>query len=282
MTRPLIFLTNDDGIASPGLRAAVEAVAPLGDLLVAAPKTQQTGAGRSFPPYGGEIDHYEMRLSDGTVVAAHAVPGSPAQAVRAGLMLLTDRRPDLLISGINYGENLGVGVTISGTVGAAIEGATFGVPGLAVSLETDMHHHLAHSEEVIFDGAAHFTALFARMMLTLRLPPQTDLLKLDVPRDATPETPWRITRISRQTYFQSTIQEEAGVRRFTGYARQIDPPSLEPDSDIYAVIVDRVVSLTPMTIDLTARSDFAALATEVTQALGGSPPNAWPPGEISD
>jgi 5'-nucleotidase len=250
------------------LHAAVNAVAPLGDVLVAAPKTQQTAAGRSLMAIPWKVEPYDLTLRDGTPVNAYAVEGTPAQAVRGGLLLLSERRPDLLVSGINYGENVGVGVTISGTVGAAIEGATFGVPGLAVSLETDLEHHFVHSDTVDFSTAAYFTHLFARMMLDLSLPPHTDLLKLDIPRAATPETPWRITRVSRQSYWRSLIEEIEGTRQYTGYERNIDPDTLEPDSDIYAIAVDAVISVTPMTIDLTANEDFAALAEEVKQALG--------------
>ncbi|HEX8684750.1 MAG TPA: 5'/3'-nucleotidase SurE [Ardenticatenaceae bacterium] len=267
-SRPLILVTNDDGIASPGLHAAVNAVAPLGELLVAAPKTQQTAAGRSLMAIPWKVERYDLTLRDGTPVNAYAVEGTPAQAVRGGLLLLSERRPDLLVSGISYGENVGVGVTISGTVGAAIEGATFGVPGLAVSLETDIKHHLVHSDEVDFSTAAYFTHLFARMMLELSLPAHTDLLKLDIPRAATPETPWRITRVSRQSYWRSLIEEIEGTRQYAGYERSIEPDTLEPDSDIYAIVVDEVISVTPMTIDLTANEDFAALAEEVKQALG--------------
>jgi 5'-nucleotidase len=121
---------------------------------------------------------------------------------------------------------------------------------------------------VDFSTAAYFTHLFARMMLDLSLPAHTDLLKLDIPREATPETPWRITRVSRQSYWRSLIEEIEGARQYTGYERNIDPETLEPDSDIYAIVVDEVISVTPMTIDLTANEDFAVLAEEVKQALG--------------
>ncbi|MBA3530545.1 MAG: 5'/3'-nucleotidase SurE [Ardenticatenales bacterium] len=276
-TRPLIFITNDDGIGSPGLRAVAEVLAPMGDLLIVAPKQQQTGAGRSFPPGLWEFEPQEITLSNGTVLPAYAINSSPAQAVRGGIKLLAGRTPDLLVSGINYGENMGVGVTISGTVGAAIEGVAAGVPGLAVSLETDIHHHLVHSDEVDFSVAAFFAHIFAEMMLKLSLPPHTDLLKLDVPMEATADTPWRITRLSRQNYFSSTVEEWDGVRRFNGYRRDVDMETLEADSDIYAIMVDKVVSLTPMTIDLTAQSDFAALAEEIRLSLRDKGSNAWPP-----
>ena len=80
----------------------------------------------------------------------HAVGGSPAQAVLHGLLEIMPVQPDLVVSGINYGENVGSGITVSGTVGAAMEGASQGVPSLAVSLETDAEHHLTYSTEVRF------------------------------------------------------------------------------------------------------------------------------------
>lgn len=263
-TPPLILLTNDDGIASPGLRAAVEAVFDLGEVLVVAPLRQQTAASRSFPPRRGEIREHPVRLSDGREVAGWAVDGSPAQAVRWGILALASRQPDLLISGINYGENIGMSVTISGTIGAAIEGATFGVPGLAASLEVeDPAHHLNHSEEVDFSTAGFFLRQFARVMLRADLPPDVDILKLDVPADATPATPWRVTRLSRQRVIHSGVHVENGQRVLKGYYRAFDHETLEPDSDVYALLVDRVVSLTPLSIDLTARVDRNRLQADL-------------------
>ena len=263
--RPLIFITNDDGIASPGLHAIVEAVTPLGELLVVAPKTQQTAAGRSFLRSEWSIEEYDIKLDDGSSMKAYTVDGSPAQAVRAGLLLLADRRPDLLISGINYGENIGLGVTISGTVGAAIEAASFDIPALAVSLETAQDYHFSHSDEVDFDVASHFTHLFADMMLASSLFAQTDIVKVEVPSNATQETPWRITRVARQNCYRAIIKEEAGVRRFAGYARRINFDKLETDSDAYALIVDRVVSVSPLTIDLTAHGELRGIRKFLTR-----------------
>ncbi len=254
MTTPLIFVTNDDGIASPGLRAAIEAVHDLGSLVVVAPRTQQTAASRSFPPRKGTVHEQAIRLKDGQTVQAWAVEGTPAQAVRWGLLVQVPRLPDLLISGINYGENVGVNITVSGTIGAAIEGATFGVPGLAVSLEVDPKYHLSHSEEVDFSVAGDFLRRFARLMLRARLPHDVDILKLDVPAGATPTTPWRLTRLSRQRTIHSAVRvKEDGRKYLDGYYRAFDTDALEPDSDVYALAVERVVSITPLSIDLTSR-----------------------------
>ncbi len=113
----------------------------------------------------------------------YAVGGSPAQAVLHGILEIMPRRPDLVVSGINYGENVGTGVTISGTVGATLEAASHGIPALAASLETDRAHHQTYSLDVDFSAAAYFTAYFAQRMLEKRLLPDVDVLKVDVPAD---------------------------------------------------------------------------------------------------
>ena len=254
---PLIVVTNDDGIASPGLRAAVRAALSLGELLVVAPDQQWSGAGRSMPQGPeGRISRYPLEV-DGQPVTAYQVDASPASVVLHALLELIPRRPALLISGINYGENLGTDVTISGTVGAALQGAALGIPALAASLQTPKETHTNPSDSVDFTAAIHFTRLFARRLLTASLPFDVDLLKLDVPSDATPETPWRLTRVSRHVYFvpvppqRTSLAEPARI----DYAPLAHPERTEPDSDIYALAVDRVVSVAPLSLDLTSRTD---------------------------
>ena len=124
--RPLILITNDDGIRSPGLRAAVEAVADLGEVFVVAPQDQQSGTGRAIVGQRGQTPVEESLLVWGTPMKAYSVAGSPAMAVLYALLVLVPRRPSLAIAGINYGENLGTDVTVSGTVGAALEAADLG------------------------------------------------------------------------------------------------------------------------------------------------------------
>jgi 5'-nucleotidase len=259
--RPLILVTCDDGVESPGLRAAVRAVLDLGDVLVSAPCEQQTGAGRSLPAFDdGAIHAIDYRV-DGQQVPAYAIHGSPAQAVLYALVELVPRRPALCVAGINFGENVGSGVTGSGTVGAAMEAADEGMPGLAVSLETDKEYYYNHSEDLDLTAAAHFTHLFAARLIEQRMPDDVDLLKVEVPRDATPETPWRITRLSRQRYFRPlpSGRHDLAEKRRLDYEIVIDRATLEPDSDVYALRVDRVVSVTPLSLDLTSRVAFEEL-----------------------
>lgn len=259
MPRPLIVVTNDDGIKSPGIAAAVQAVRALGDVVVVAPRRQQSSAGRSFSWGRDGARKYRFRVGD-SVVPAYSVDASPAVAVRYALHIVTDRHPALLVSGINYGENLGNGLTISGTVMAALEAAAAGVPSIAVSLQTATEFHTSHSTAVDFKIAAHFTRLFARRLLTGRLPDPVKVLNLNVPSHATSKTAWRVTCASRQAYFHSIVNRG----KFAGYDIKVDLDTLEEDSDIHAIFVDRVVSVTPLTFDLTAPVDPATLAKRLS------------------
>lgn len=255
MPRPLILVTNDDGIDSPGLRAAAEAVADLGDLLIVAPSAQRTGAGRSFPPVNDKaIYRLEIPLKQGAH-PAYKADVSPAQAVVISVFELAERPISLCLSGINYGENMGSSVTISGTIGAAIEAASFDIPALAISLETPMEYHFKHGNEVDFGAAAHFTRYFVQQVLTKGLPPGVDLLKIDVPSTATPDTPWRAGSISRQRYFEPVASKRRRLdeQKGMGYRATYDRSRLEPESDIHIFAVEKLVSVVPMTIDLTAR-----------------------------
>lgn len=261
-TQPLILITNDDGVSSPGLQAAVQCVIDLGEIWVVAPRLQQSGLGRSFPS-NSTMQIWESALDvQGTEVPCLALDGSPAQVVRHAVLRFLPRLPDLTISGINYGENIGGAVTISGTIGAAIEAASFDIPSLAASLETDREYHFSHSSEVDFGTAAIVVRRFAKRLLSRGMPEGVDILKIDVPSDAHSDTAWRITRISRQQYFVNPITiDEQGRKDLSLYIREIDFDTLEPDSDVHALAVDRVISVTPLTTDLTAKVNLQRLQT---------------------
>src|SRR5512136_339968 len=155
MDKPIqILLTNDDGIQSPGLWAAAGALSDLGYVHVVAPRDQFSGAGRSLPSTSDGIISPQHMQVNGKLWTVYSVGGTPAQAVLHAICEILPEPPDLIVSGINYGENLGVGITVSGTVGAAMEGASNGIPSLAVSLETDESDHLSYSTKIDFSAAA--------------------------------------------------------------------------------------------------------------------------------
>jgi 5'-nucleotidase len=256
--RKQILLTNDDGIRSPGLWAAAEALSSLGFVQVVAPRQQYSGAGRSLPSNSDGIIQIEDVEVNGQTWQVYSVGGSPAQAVLHAVVEILPEMPDLIVSGINFGENIGSGITISGTVGAAMEGASFGIPALAVSLETDIQHHYHHSQEVDFSAAAYFTAQFAGWALTRQMPADVDVLKVDVPSDATPQTPWAVTRVSRRRYFEPLKPERPAwsVPAKVGYRVATGQEQDAPGTDVYAISVQRVVSVTPLSLDLTARVEL--------------------------
>jgi 5'-nucleotidase len=268
MTQKHILLTNDDGIGSPGLWAAAEALSTLGFVHVVAPRDQFTGAGRSLPADTDGVITEERLLVNGKSWKVYAVGGSPAQAVLHALHEILPTKPDLVVAGINFGENVGSGITISGTVGAALEAAAHGIPALAVSLETDFHHHRSHSTEVDFSTAAYFTQYFAERMLRAALPFDVDVLKVDVPCDATYETPWQITRQSRLSYYVGKAQERAALDepRPVGYMYNPAAKNEPAGTDVHAMAIARVVSATPLSLDLTSRIDMDDLDARLRAA----------------
>lgn len=261
MSKTQILLTNDDGIQSKGLWSAAESLSRIGFVHVAAPREQSSGSGRSMPGSSdGLIDERIVKV-DGKEWTVHAVGGTPAQTVLHAVLEILPERPQLAVAGINYGENLGSGVTVSGTVGAALEAAALGVPAIAISLETEPHHHYSLSDEVDFSAAAYFAAYFGQQLLEKKLPEDIDVLKIEVPCDATPETPWMITRLSRLRYFEPLRPERASWREpaRVGYQISADFARDDPDTDVYTVCVRRWVSVTPLSLDMTSRIDLAEL-----------------------
>jgi len=256
-----ILLTNDDGIQSPGLWAAAEALSKLGFVTVVAPRDQSSGSGRSLPNTSdGIIRRLKVRVHDQTWTV-HSVGGSPAQAVLHGVLEIMPHKPDLVVSGVNYGENLGTGVTISGTVGAALEGAALGIPSLAISLETENRYHLTYSTEVDFSATGFFVTLFGRMLLEKHLPPDVDVLKVDIPSDATPETPWELTRQARHRYYESLAPERPSWEDpvIIRYQPAADIQSIPAGTDVHTLLAKRVVSVTPLSLDLTSRVELPDL-----------------------
>jgi len=257
MQRPLILVTNDDGFDSKGLWAAVEAVLPLGEVLVVAPDRQWSGAGRAYTSGGtNRIVPLEREVS-GQQITAYAVDGSPALVVFRAVLELAPRRPALAVSGVNFGFNLGTDVTISGTVGASLEAASFGIPALAISLEMDAAHHLAGDDAADYSATMNAAQRFARRLLADGLPPDVDVLNINIPRSATSQTPWRLTRLFRGRYFLPKEGGSAGDG--PTYVPMEDLSQVDPDTDVWAVRVDRVVSVTPLTQDLTSRVALSAV-----------------------
>lgn len=263
MSIPMILLTNDDGIASPGLAAAAEALLPLGRLVIAAPLHQQTSMGRAQT--GNPEARFE-RVSytvNGAEVEAYSLEASPAAVVRHFFVTNPGLVPDIVVAGINYGENIGVGVTSSGTVGAALEGAMRGSPSLAMSLETDVDHQREYSEQD-WTGSIHFTRYFAAAVLRNGMAPGVDVLKVEVPAGADAGTAWRMTRLSPNMYYDSKVATPSLETRRKDVTFSKGKGVGEPsDTDAYAVRTARIVAVTPLRLDLTATTPFDEVASRI-------------------
>ena len=168
--KPLILITNDDGIQAKGLRALIDAVRPLGDIIVLAPDRVRSGmssAITAYIPIRLSIAHVEDGLIE------YACTGTPVDCVKLAMNEILDRRPDLLISGINHGSNSAVCVIYSGTMGAALEGSLFGIPSFGISLAGSRPYEN-------FSNAAYYAHIIAAQILTEGLPPRI-CLNVNVP-----------------------------------------------------------------------------------------------------
>jgi len=248
---PRILITNDDGIYSKGIKAAIEALQGLGDIYVVAPMFQRSASGRAMTL------HRPLRAKRVTmegVKAAYALDGMPVDCVIFALARFGSF--NLTISGINLGENMSTEITISGTASAAIEAATHEIPSIAISLEVDREKHkFGQGEEINFTIAKLFLRKIAEAVLKRGLPEGVDMLNVNVPHDANENTPIEITRLARRMY-QPSIEERIDPKGTPYYwivGTQCPKEVLEPGTDMYVVKVERKVSVTPINIDMTAR-----------------------------
>ena len=237
-----ILLTNDDGFDAPGLRALAEAVETLGDLVVAAPDRERSGAGHALTL------GRPLRVSE-TRPGRYRVDGTPTDCVHLGVFHLTGGRPpDLVISGINRGLNVGDDVTYSGTVAGALEGTLLEIPSLAVSAGLD------DNDRADFDTAARFARELARRVLREGLPPGV-FLNVNVPA-GTPRGV-RITRQGTRTYRAAVVERlDPSGRPYFWIAGADTTPTHEPDGD-HAAVAGGFASVTPMHANLTHAPSIA-------------------------
>ncbi len=236
MTQPLILVTNDDGIQAPGLAALAEAMAELGEVHVYAPDRQQSAVGH------GVSLHRPLRV---TRVQPNwfMVDGTPTDCLMLAVRQLIGRRPDLIVSGINCGANMGDDVTYSGTVAGAFEGMLLGVPSFAISIVGRRSAHL--------DTGASIAQKVGRYILGHGLPNDTTL-NVNVPDMVYEELKGvAITRMGRRNYQDEIIQRKdprGGMYYWIGGAEPTHYP--EPGTDFEA-IENNMVSITPLQRDLT-------------------------------
>lgn len=238
-----ILLTNDDGIYAPGLAALERELRRLGEVVVVAPATEQSGVGHSItyltPLIVKEVYNGDRRWG-------WTVEGSPADCVRIAIAELCPWRPDLVVSGINNGLNVGINVLYSGTVAAAIEGAFFRITSVAVSLEFDEHAQ--------FDKAACLARQVIQQVLENKRP-EPQLYNLNIPTAALEGTPQvRIVPMDVTQYGERFEKRLDPWGRAYYWATGGPPPPLgEHETDLSA-IAQGLVTLTPLDYNMTRRA----------------------------
>ena len=240
-----ILLANDDGIYAPGLHALRQALERLGNVLVVAPATEQSGVGHSIT-YLTPLTCKELWEEE--YFRGWAVDGSPADCVKLGVSELSKEPIDLVVSGINGGLNAGINVLYSGTVAAAIEGAFFRLPSIAVSLEHDPHAD--------FEAAAEIAVDMIRQILVHQGNRQ-DLYNINIPTAATqsyrkgvyPEVHCVPRGVERYGDHYIKRQDPKG-RNYYWSTNDPPPRPTDHETDLNALAAGHV-TLTPLQFDMT-------------------------------
>ncbi|MEE9122391.1 MAG: 5'/3'-nucleotidase SurE [Syntrophobacteria bacterium] len=235
-----ILLTNDDGIYAKGIEVLHEHLSKDHDVIVVAPETEQSAVGHAITL----TDPLRVKsINRNGAFFGYAVKGTPADCVKLALNELMNPPPDLVVSGINLGANVGINVIYSGTVSAATEGTILGVPAIAVSINT--------FRDPDFGPAARFARLLVRQVKEHGLPPHTSL-NVNVP--AISESKIRGVRVTRQgvTRFVEKFDRRIDPRENVYYWQCGSTPPLEEDGDTDAsALADDCISITPIHHDLT-------------------------------
>ena len=249
--KPLILISNDDGITAPGIRALIEAVKPLGDLVIVAPDSPQSGMGHAV------TISKPLRLDKTNIygdIPAYQCSGTPADCVKLAVDKVLHRKPDLLVSGINHGSNSSIIVLYSGTMSAAMEGAIEGIPSVGFSL-------CNYAYDADFSLAQKVAQRIAKNIIQNGLP-QATLLNVNIPYVA--DMDFKGLKVCRQAI--AKWQEDFDERRdpngrkyywLTGKFLNMDKGV---DTDEWA-LANHYASVVPVHFDLTAYHAIQSLNT---------------------
>jgi 5'-nucleotidase len=239
---PLILITNDDGYRSDGILQLADALRPLGDATIVAPVEEASAIGHALTL------RRPLRL-ERIREAVYCVDGTPTDCVNIAITQVYRGLPDLVVSGINKGWNLGDDVTYSGTVAGALEGALLGIPSLAVSLA-------ATRKEYDFRYAAKTASELAEVLLARKLPPRT-FLNVNVPKGQPRGR--RVTVQAKRNHVTSVAERHDPKGRPYFWIEEGQDEWEPHDRSDYQAVRDGYVSVTPLHPDLTAHHALAAL-----------------------
>jgi len=249
MPEPLILVTNDDGVSSSGIKALRESVADLGRVIVVAPETEKSAVGHAIT-IADPIRIRELPEEDG--FSGFAVGGTPADCVKLAVRALLDSTPDLILSGINHGANVGMSVLYSGTVSAATEGVILGIPSIAISLDSWTSDDFSYAGKI--------AQSFASKVIESGLEPGV-ALNINVP--SVPEDEIQGIHLTRQgrSYYEETFERRTDPRKRSYY--WMDGFLVQPDKELDVddvALASNIVSVTPLHYNLTHNESLTNLA----------------------
>ena len=246
--KPLILVTNDDGYQAKGINALVNELRTLGDVIVFAPDGARSGMSSAIT---SEIPIRVNKRSEEEGLIIYSCTGTPVDCVKLALDEVLDRKPDLLVSGINHGSNAAICILYSGTMGAALEGTIFGIDSIGISLTN-------HAPDADFTEAARYAKTIAQRVLKEGLPPGV-CLNVNVPDNITPKGIKVCTQTKGQwinEFCKTTDARGKDIYWLTGDFRNDEPDNTL--SDEWA-LANGYVSVVPSKIDLTAYETIARI-----------------------
>jgi 5'-nucleotidase len=244
---PTILVINDDGINSIGLSTLAKQLEKLGDVIVVAPGDERSGIGKALSI--GKVNITETSFGDGA--NAYATTGTPADSFLLAVNKILKCMPDLLVSGINIGPNLGIDdLLTSGTVGAAFEAAIHHVPAIAISYclseITDKMPEKAKVSVKDLELAATLAYKAAKHVLERGMPPDVDIISINVPEN-TDCTNVKLTSLCYDGYGDIHTATKDGYRIKSWMLRHY--PNGDPGTDLHAIKTDKCISVTPIKIE---------------------------------
>jgi 5'-nucleotidase len=246
----LILLCNDDGYQAGGIKALARALRKIGRVVIVAPLWEQSGTSHSLTIYRP----LRTRKISNDI---YAVSGTPTDAVMIAVYCLLNKKPDILISGINHGPNMGDDVTYSGTVAAAMEGTILGIPSIAISQVIANGNPLVPGKQ--FDKAARFAVRLVKSVKKNGIPKGT-LLNVNVPEYKKADSRrYKITKLGERVY-HDVITEKIDPRGepYFWIAGHYTVTDKGPDTD-YGAVQKNYISITPLDIDLTDQKFYNRL-----------------------
>ena len=240
MSAPLILISNDDGIYAPGIYALWEAMSEIGKTTIVAPNTEKSAVGHAITIYD-PIRIEKVIRSNG--FEGYAVNGTPADSVKIAVQAIMKKKPDLIISGINAGANVGQSLLYSGTISAASEGTLLGIPSIAISLDVLRNMNFSTSKVV--------ATKIASMVINNSLPKDT-LLNVNVPKDI--EGGINGYQVTRQgaIYFKDNFDKREDPRGRIYYWMSGEVRDTDNDIKSDGVAIKKgYVSITPLQLKMT-------------------------------